>query len=847
MRSSLTSTWRNWLQRMFRHRSNDSGALVRGRQSRPRSYRPSLERLEDRMVPTVLSSSFLGLNSSQSGGYAPTDSQGAVGPSSYLESVNLNLSIYDKMTGNPTTSMDIGDFFGKTNSGLAPFSTTDPKAQSAVQFSDPVVAYDNLAGRFIIGVQSVSDPDNAGGDGEGVFDIAVSTSNNPSDFTNTNWHFFQISTTEKDPNYNSQDPASSHQYYYSDYPGNLGYNEDALVFTMNEMSQNGRDSQALVTAVNMNDLTAVVQPANPHFNQFFDPKSNVWNIRPTAMQDSKAGDPMWLVTEDGNTANTIDVYEMTNPLSATTLGTMTSLTVNSYSKAVPLVQPDGTKIASNIDSRILQAAEAGKILVAAQTVAPSASSPEDDAHWYEINVSSGTPVLQDQGDVPGGNNSNNYNSYAAYPGIDINSQGDIGMTFLATGTAPQQFLSMYVTGRTPVDPKGTMETPVIVQAGSQLFNDPRAGDLSGINVDADGSFWAVNEFANSDSTRNWGTAVSHFTVGQAADVSVVVDGPPTVTAGATATYTITVTNNGPNDTDSFTITDTSSSLVSLLSATADNSSNPSNFDINLNKTKNTATITLHSGAILKAAESDVFKVVVQIPHTFATGSYITNTATITSTSTTVPDPNLFNDTSTAQSSVTTSADMEILSASGPSTITAGTDATYTVTIKNDGPSDAQNVKVSDILPVGLIFQLTPAQAQAGNNPDGFTLQGNDLVATTVAAGSTDVLQFFAHAPSDLLPNGKLLSDTINVTTDTTDPSIPDNIQVSSTLTTSADLAVTVSPPPPVVEGNTITYNVSVTNNGPSDAQNVVLSDMLSRDRFVLREYDHRCAEHPGRQ
>ena len=62
---------------------------------------------------------------------------------------------------------------------------------------------------------------------------------------------------------------------------------------------------------------------------------------------------------------------------------------------------------------------------------------------------------------------------------------------------------MWVTGRVPTDAAGTMETPVIVPAGTGLanYNDfttgGRAGDLSGINVDpVDGTFWAANEFAN---------------------------------------------------------------------------------------------------------------------------------------------------------------------------------------------------------------------------------------------------------------------------------------------------------------------------------------------------------------
>ena len=67
------------------------------------------------------------------------------------------------------------------------------------------------------------------------------------------------------------------------------------------------------------------------------------------------------------------------------------------------------------------------------------------------------------------------------------------------------------------DTAGTMQAAVKVPNGSgqanytDFANPHRAGDLSGINVDpVDGSFWAANEFANSQATANWGTAVANF-------------------------------------------------------------------------------------------------------------------------------------------------------------------------------------------------------------------------------------------------------------------------------------------------------------------------------------------------
>jgi uncharacterized repeat protein (TIGR01451 family) len=52
--------------------------------------------------------------------------------------------------------------------------------------------------------------------------------------------------------------------------------------------------------------------------------------------------------------------------------------------------------------------------------------------------------------------------------------------------------------------------------------------------------------------------------------------------------------------------------------------------------------------------------------------------------------------------VTASADLSITKA-GPPTVTASGSVTYTMTIANNGPSDAAAVSVTDTLPAGVTF------------------------------------------------------------------------------------------------------------------------------------------------
>jgi hypothetical protein len=267
------------------------------------------------------------------------------------------------------------------------------------------------------------------------------------------------------------------------------------------------------------------------------------------MHDSKTGDPMWFVEEnlktynwDGNNwkNNTIKVVKMTDGLSNTPQFDTSTLAVNSYYLAVPEKQPNGTAIThlGATDSRIMKAGMANGLLVTAHQVSDAAGNL-DEIQWYAIDTSSGTPTLQQQGDLSGGPG-----TYYAYPAIDINSQGDIGMSYIASGTGTGQYMSMYAAGRIPSDATGSMESPVLVQAGQANYSPPapsgrgREGDLSGISVDSDGSFWVANEFANSAASVNWGTAIAHFMVGSPAVAPSITSNPTNqvVAVGQSATF-----------------------------------------------------------------------------------------------------------------------------------------------------------------------------------------------------------------------------------------------------------------------------------------------------------------------
>jgi uncharacterized repeat protein (TIGR01451 family) len=761
-----------WLKRKRISSAIPNPRIQRGKQQRCRNL--FVERLEDRCVPSISignnsGQGLVGLSFNSSGGYVPPDTNAAAGPSAIVETVNQEVALFSpKTTGAASVSDTLGHFLF-TVGGLT-------RANTGSGQSDPVVTYDELAGRFIIGDQDVNFNNHVS-----AFDLAVSKTNSPTSLTAADWNFYKITTTETG--------------FDADFPGNFGYNQDAFVFTLNMFGVLG-GGHVQVVSVNASDLANGASQANLHV---FKNDLNDFSVRPTTMHGSVAGDPMWLVTEHGDNQS-IDVIKMTSSngtvLSNAATFTYTNLGVTAYSSIVTPKNPNGSVITNNIDSRILKAAEANHVLVATHAVA--ISSTQDVIQWYAIDVS-GTPTLSSssaqQGRVSAG-----ANTYLFYPSIDINSSGQIGMTYMQSGTdTSSDFMSTWVTGRISTDAVGTMETPVLVPAGAGQANykdfssGGRAGDLSGISVDpVDGSFWAANEFANTQATANWGTAIANFSLSSgtttSADLAVTASGPSSVTAGTSATYTITITNNGPDPAQSFVLSDvlpTGSTFVSIAS------SGPDSFTF----AQSGSTIT-ESASSIASGNSDTFTLVVSAPSNLSNGANFSDTASVSSATT---DPNSANNSATVTGSIvnttTTSADLA-LTDSGPGTSTEGNNLTYTLTVTNNGPNDATNVALTDTLGANLSFvSATAGQgsfSQAGGIitfSAGTITNGSSVTFTVVAQATEDGSLINSASVTSDLPDSNSANNSASVTTTVSEPAITVSRAISTTSRTLANVAV----------------------------------------------------------
>src|SRR5205085_622590 len=117
------------------------------------------------------------------------------------------------------------------------------------------------------------------------------------------------------------------------------------------------------------------------------------------------------------------------------------------------------------------------------------------------------------------------------------------------------------------------------------------------------------------------------------------------------------------------------------------------------------------------------------------------------------------------------ADLAVTKSATTDPVTAGTDETYELTVTNNGPSDAQDVTLTDATPADTTFV-----SFAQNTGPAFTCttppsEGTGNVSCTLAtlpAGASATFSFVVHV-SLSAPDGSTLSNTASVSSSTTDP------------------------------------------------------------------------------
>ncbi len=306
------------------------------------------------------------------------------------------------------------------------------------------------------------------------------------------------------------------------------------------------------------------------------------------------------------------------------------------------------------------------------------------------------------------------------------------------------------------------------------------------------------------------------------DLQIVKSGPANAVAGDAVTYTITVTNNGPSDARTVAINDELPAAISDASwsatangtgASVSTSSGTGNIAITADIPAGTASIEIVINGRIKPGTQE---------------SAVVNTATAT------PAPG-DTDNSPAASSVNThitrSADLAIVK-SGPANRAAGQDITWTLTVTNRGVSDANGAVIKDAIP-GFVSISSIITSTRGNAKAYAPITaGNNLQLTAdIAAGTGNAVIVTISGHINSSATGTMANTaTIEAPAGTTDPNTANNTSTINTgIATDVGIQLSKSGPATVNVGDSITYNISISNNGVSDANNVLITDAVPAD------------------
>lgn len=326
------------------------------------------------------------------------------------------------------------------------------------------------------------------------------------------------------------------------------------------------------------------------------------------------------------------------------------------------------------------------------------------------------------------------------------------------------------------------------------------------------------------------TANSSTSVNPQVDLSLTTtDSADPVARGGQLTYTLTARNDGPSAATNVQFVNTLPAGVTFVSAngpTGTTVTPPSG---------NSQDATISIGGLAAGATATI-TVIGTVGQSAAAS--LTNSAVIRSTESTGGfDTNTTNNTDTETTATNKTIDLQVTktdNGTSQNPIRPGGNITYTITAQNNGPTDATGVRVVDNIPDGI--QIT--SAAIGSTAVTVPTSAGDTTAANPDDITFDIGNLASGATSTITIIGTVLSATRgdltnNATISTTDSTFVESNAVnnSSTRTTSlsaqADLAITnTSTTSSVTAGGSLVYQISVTNNGPSTATGVSLSDTL---------------------
>ena len=316
-----------------------------------------------------------------------------------------------------------------------------------------------------------------------------------------------------------------------------------------------------------------------------------------------------------------------------------------------------------------------------------------------------------------------------------------------------------------------------------------------------GNVAVVNSTEGGENSSN----ITNITVNPKVNLTVIkysnITGNASV--GDLVKFTITVTNNGPSNATNVTIFDKLNPAFEIVSAPG-------------NKTISGNNVTWIIPHLANRTSASVYVIV-----RLLTNGTFENVACVSSVE------NKTNSTNGTNITVKPVVDLVINKTVSKTEVLVGDTVVYTITVKNNGPSNATGVYVIDELDKRLeLIGVYESQGTYDNRTGRWTIgnitkDGNVTLKLTVKILANGTIPNFANVTGNEndtnITNNNVTSDNI-----TANPKV--NLTVIKTVVTTGTIYV----------GDLVNYTITVTNHGPSNATNVQIVDNLNVGlKFVL--------------
>ena len=419
--------------------------------------------------------------------------------------------------------------------------------------------------------------------------------------------------------------------------------------------------------------------------------------------------------------------------------------------------------------------------------------------------------------------------------INISDLIPAGLTYVASSmTAPAGWATMDSAAPTLqwscLAPACSLATSATAVLSYQVTVDlPPAADPSDILTNNVNMTWtSLPDDPTND--RDGSGGINDYIDGTSANVTLTVpdltiskdDGVTSYIPGGSLTYSIVVNNVGNGPALNAVVADTKPANFSSWSWTCVQASGATGCAPYSGAANFSNTVNVPPGG------SITYTVVATILSN-ATGS-LSNTATVTPQGGLATDPTPGNNTATDMDTQNSQADLSVTKDDGVAVYTPGGSLTYTITVTNSGPSDAPGSLVSDTIPAQFSsweWSCAGATGAASGCDPMASSSVNFSDTVNLPAGSSITYMVVAQIRSSASGS---LSNTVTITppADVTDPTPGNNTATDVDIQQSqADLSVVKDDGVTLyVPGGSLTYNITVSNAGPSDALNSIVNDSI---------------------